>query len=346
MNWKEVAVHPEVSIRKVIDIIDRSGAQIALVTNADNKLLGTVTDGDIRRGILRGVDLDASIDKIYNSHPVTANEFTDSQTIVKIMKTKFVRQLPILDEKGRVIHLKLLKDIPLQIERPNTVIIMAGGQGRRLRPLTDGCPKPMLKIDGKPILEIILKSLERQGFKKVYISINYKGKMISDYFGDGSNLGLRLDYLHEHKKLGTAGSLSLLKDLPSSPLLVLNGDLLTKVNFIHMIDFHLEHNSLATMGVIEYGFQVPYGVIELKEHFLVNLDEKPFQKFFVNAGIYVLQPSVLSFIPTNQKYDMTQLFHFLIQQQGKITAFPIREFWLDIGNMEDFERASREFTIG
>ena len=343
MDWKKIAVKPNASIRDVIDIIDKGGAQIALVVDENDFLLGTVTDGDVRRGILKGFELHQCVTTIFNNNPVTVKEGIEPHEIAELMRNRYIRQIPITDQSGRIVRIELLKTLLLKKTRPNWAIIMAGGLGTRLRPLTESCPKPLLKIAGQPILEIILQNLSNQGFSRVFISLNYKGEMIVEHFGDGSQYGLQITYLRESHKLGTAGALGLLPELPKHPIIVMNGDLLTRVNFEQMIDFHERHDSKATMGVIEYKVQVPYGVVNLDDFRLKSIDEKPIQKFFINAGIYILEPQILKLVPHHKKFDMTELFQNLLEISAETVAFPIREFWLDIGNPEDYIRANEEF---
>ena len=345
MDWKDVAVAKNNKIREVIDIIDRSGAQIALVVNKNDELLGTVTDGDIRRGILKGIDLDSDVEKIFNKNPYTLSSTVEYNQAIQIMRDRYIKQIPIVDDNNRVVRLELLKDYFQKRFNPNYAVIMAGGLGKRLRPLTDACPKPMLKIGGKPILEIMLNSLLKHGFNKVYISLNYKADMIYDYFGNGSKMGMDIKYVQEKEKLGTAGALTLLPEKPTSPILVINGDLLTKINFMHMLDFHLKHQSKATMGVIQYDFQVPYGVVDLNNELITRIIEKPIQKFFINAGIYILEPEIIGLVPHKEQFDMTQLFDLCIEKNVKISAFPIREYWIDIGEPRDYKKASEEINI-
>ena len=340
MDWKKLAVKSTDSIHDVINMIDKGGAQIALVVDDQDKLLGTVTDGDIRRGILNGVKITESVKRVFNANPITVSSRMSRVSIAKLMRKKYIRQIPVIDNEGKIIRIELLKEVLNQPSYNNWVVIMAGGLGTRLKPLTNACPKPLLKIGDKPILELLLENLYDYGFNSIYISINYKGQMISDYFGDGSRYGLDVKYLEEDKRLGTAGALTLLPKYPKDPILVMNGDLLTKVNFKQMMDFHQKSKCLATMGVIEFDYQVPYGVVTIKDEIIAEIDEKPSYKFFVNAGIYILHPRLLKGLPINQYYDMPQLFHKHIKKGVKIAAFPIRESWLDIGKPDDLERAS------
>ncbi len=342
-NWKSVLVNPSTPIRKVLEIIDASSMQIALVVDAKNRLLGTVTDGDVRRGILRGVSLDVGVNEIMKTKPVVARSDEAREIILDVMRKKQIRKVPILDDEDRVIGVESLEDLTLLKAKENIVVLMAGGLGSRLRPLTDDCPKPLLKVGLKPILETILENFIEYGFQKFYISVNYKDAMVKEHFGDGSRWDVRIEYLHESQKLGTAGSLSLLPVRPKKPILVMNGDLLTKVNFDHLLDFHAEHGAAATMCVREYDFQVPYGVVKIEKNQVKGIDEKPVQRFFVNAGIYVMDPSALKWVPKNTAYDMPHFFEKLIQKKQSVAAFPIREYWLDIGRMDDMERAEGEF---
>ncbi len=346
-DWKKTSVGPETSIKKTMAVIDKSALQIALVVDPDDKLLGTVTDGDIRRGILKGISLDEPVKRIFYVSPLTASVDDDPGTMHKIMKEQLINQLPIVDHEGRVVELIFLRDILKEKKQKNPVIIMAGGLGTRLRPLTDSCPKPLLKIGGTPLLETILENFIKKGFDTFYISVNYKAEMIEEYFGDGSKWGVNIEYLRETQQLGTAGSIKLLPEKPSLPFIVMNGDLLTKVDFKQLLEFHVNNNKLsnamATMCVREYNMQVPYGVIKQEGNKLVQLDEKPVQRFFVNGGIYVFQPEMMDLIPDNKYFDMTHLFDRMMKKDYKTVIFQIREYWMDIGHKRDFETADGEY---
>jgi dTDP-glucose pyrophosphorylase len=342
-DWKKILVAPDATIKDTLQIIDSSAMQIALVVDENNQLLGTVTDGDIRRGILRGISLEESVDRIMNPHPTVARSYERRDIVLAVMKLKRLSHIPVLDDDGSVIKVETLQDLIKADDKDNWVVLMAGGMGTRLSPLTDDWPKPLLKVGGKAVLETILENFMEYGFRKFYISVNYKANMIESYFGDGSRWGVEIRYLHEDKRLGTAGALSLLPEKQTQPLLVMNGDLLTKVNFQQMLDFHLMHQAQATMCVREYNFQVPYGVVVMDKHRLKAIDEKPLKRFFVNAGIYVLEPKALEFIPENLYFDMPSLFQKIIDNDGEATTFPIREYWMDIGQMNDFEQANGQF---
>lgn len=342
-DWKKVIISPEASIREAIRTIDAGALQIALVVDAENRLQGTVTDGDVRRGILREISFDDSVCKIMNSRPVVARQKQGREKILGLMIERSLHQIPTVDDEGRLAGLEVVEALLQSQHFSNQVVIMAGGLGSRLRPMTNDCPKPMLKVGGRPILETLLQILKEQGFFRIYLSVNYMADIITDYFGDGSAFGVEIEYLREEKKLGTAGALNLLPEPPTEPLVVMNGDLLTKVNFQHLLDFHKYHKAVATMCVREYDFQVPYGVVTVDHHRMVGIEEKPMHKFFVNAGIYVLNPQVLTAIPQGTYCDMPAVFNRLAQEGHDSAAFPIREYWLDIGKMDDFERAQSDF---
>lgn len=340
--WKEVLILPGTSIKDAIRVLDKSAKQILLVANESALLLGTVTDGDIRRGILRGMSLDESVQKIMNPNPTVCRIDEGQEKILATMRSKLLHQIPLVDVNQRVMGLETLDELIQSRNKKNIVVLMAGGLGIRLRPLTDGCPKPMLKVGKKPLLETILENFIEHGFRRFYISVNYMANVIQSHFGNGSRWGADICYIQEEQQLGTAGALSLLPEKPIEPLLVMNGDLLTKVNFNQLLDFHSEHHAKATMCVREYDFQVPYGVVKIDDHRITGIDEKPIHRFFVNAGIYVLEPEVLDFIPKKSYFDMPTLFERLIEQGQEASAFPIREYWLDIGHLADYDRANGE----
>ncbi len=342
--WKKTLIPPSASIRDAISAIEAGVMQLAMVVDEQMRLLGTVTDGDVRRGLLQGHTLESPTNLVMNSLPTVARSHEDSQTILALMKLKQLRQIPIVDEFGRVMGVELLDELIQDKERDNRVLLMAGGLGSRLAPLTDNCPKPMLKVGGKPLLETILANFIDQGFRHFYFSVNYLADMVKAHFGDGSRWGVQITYLHEKEKLGTAGAMTMIRDELTHPLIVMNGDLLTKVNFRQMLDLHVEQQAHATMGVREFNFQVPYGVVRLENNRLVGIDEKPLQKFFISAGIYVINPDLLELLPKHTYYNMPTFFEELINQRYRTSVFPIREYWLDIGQMNDFKRANGEFS--
>lgn len=342
-DWKKTLVSPETPIFEAIRIIDASALQIALVIGDNSRLRGIITDGDIRRGLLKGLSLDEPVRQIMKADFTTVNEDASAEDILALMKQKELRHIPVINKEGRIVDLKILNDMILMPEYDNWVVLMAGGLGTRLQPLTDECPKPMLTVGDMPLLEIILRNFIGFGLKKFYVSVNYKAEVIEEFFGDGSRWGVEIRYIYEKQPMGTAGALSLLPEFPRTPLIVMNGDILTRVNVQQLLDFHTTHGAKATMCVRDYHFQVPYGVVRTFQHHLTAIDEKPVQRFFVNAGIYVLDPEVLSLVPRDSCFDMPDLFAKLIESQYETVAFPVREYWIDIGRMDDFKRANGEY---
>lgn len=342
-KWLNLIVPPTEKIIDVLKILDENSKQIALVADQNLELLGTVTDGDVRRGLLNGLSLEEPVERVMNKTPITVQLNDDKSYTLKLMEEKKIHQIPVVDEKYRLVDIKLIEDFLQKPKRENWVVLMAGGLGTRLRPLTNDVPKPLLKVGNKPILETIIENFKEQGFYKFILSVNYKAELIQEYFGDGASFGVQIKYIVEYTRLGTAGALSLLEEKPENPIIVMNGDLLTKVNFNYLLDFHYNNNSTATMGVREYEYQVPYGVVNVKNHKLLSIEEKPIHHFFVSAGIYVLNPETLNYIPSNTFYDMPTLFEKLISKKKNTTAFPIREYWLDIGQLPDFEKANHEY---
>ncbi|MBI2791860.1 MAG: nucleotidyltransferase family protein [Gammaproteobacteria bacterium] len=342
-KYEKLLLPKEADIHAAIEKLDKNEAHIVLVVDANRNLLGTVTDGDVRRGILQAVKLSDSVMKVMNSHPIVAKMGEDTDAIYALMRSKQIRQIPIVNESGQVCGIEILDDFLGYQKKDNIVVLMAGGMSMRLRPLTNDCPKPMLKVGGKPILETILTSLIQFGFHKFYISINYLANQIMDHFGDGSKWGVDIHYIEEVDKMGTAGPLSLLSLNLKHPLIVMNSDLLTKIDFNQLLNFHHEQKATATMCVREYDYTVPYGICTLENNLIVDVIEKPTYKFFINAGVYVLEPQVLNFVPKNSYFDMPTLFSSLIKQKMRTAPFPIREYWLDIGHLSDFEKAHSEY---
>ena len=342
-DWKKTLVPSSASILEVIKIINNSSLQIALVVDEQSHLLGTVTDGDIRRAILNNVSLDGNITIIMRNNPKVGHPNQLKHELLNYMKYEGINQLPIVDDRGFVIGLELIGNLIQESSADNWVVIMAGGLGTRLKPLTDDRPKPMVKVGGKPVLETIIEGFIDQGFKTFYISVNHMAAQIEKHFGDGKKWNVDINYLIESKKMGTAGALSLLPAKPEKPIIVMNGDLLTKVNYNSLLNFHKEHEASATMCVRDYSMQIPYGVVRISNNSILEIDEKPVQRFFVNAGIYVLGTSALDIIPGNEHFDMTTLFERLIEKNYKTSVFPVSEYWIDIGYINDYEKANNEY---
>ena len=341
INISQICLLANSTIGEALSVIDSGAVKIALVMNDDNQLLGTLSDGDIRRGLLRKKTLNDTIEDIYSRNPVTAFKGHSSEELLRLCSMRRVSQLPIIDDDKQIIDLFFL-DEELSKEYKNTVVLMVGGLGKRLRPLTDNTPKPMLKVGGKPILQTIVEGFSKCGFANITMCLGYKSSVIQDFFQDGSRFGVNIDYIVEDQRMGTAGALTLLKKKPHESFFVMNGDLLTNVNFEQMLDFHGLNNSQATMCVREYEIEVPYGVVSIKGDNICSIKEKPIHSFFVNAGIYLLEPECIDLIPESEFYDMTSLFEQLIVENNKTVSFPLQEYWLDIGNHSDFSKAQND----
>lgn len=342
-NIEKIKITATLTIEKALSVIDSGAVKIALVVDADDKLLGTLSDGDIRRGLLRRKQLNDTIEDVYFRSPTTANHSSSRENLLNLCLSKRVGQLPIIDENQKVVDLFVVDNELLKKQYENHVVLMAGGLGMRLRPLTENTPKPMLKVGGKPILETIVRRFIDSGFVNITMCLGYKSDVIQDYFQDGGDFGANIDYIVEKRRMGTAGALTLLKKRLDAPFFVMNGDLLTNIDFEKMLDFHVKHNSKATMCVREYDVKVPYGVVNVANEDIVSIEEKPIHSFFVNSGIYLLEPDCINLIPDNEFYDMPQLFEELVAATEKTISFPLREYWLDIGRMSDYERANTEY---
>lgn len=340
-QWKNVLLTPQSSIREALEIINREALRIALVVNENHELLGVITDGDIRRGILNNIELAEKVTLIMNSSPKFAYSNLSRMQMLNIMTENSILSLPVIDyTSGKVIGLERLeKNIKRNIYE-NPVFIMAGGFGTRLKPLTDSCPKPMLKVGDKPILEILLNQFANSGFRNIYISTHYMPEQITEYFGDGNRWGVSITYIHENVPLGTGGALGLLpNNTPELPLIMINGDVLTSVDFERLLNFHTKYKPSATMCVREYDYQIPYGVITGDGHRIISMEEKPTQRFFVNAGIYVISPELFKSVDVNTKIDMPTLLEKEITNNKDVIMFPVHEYWLDIGRMDDYQKA-------
>lgn len=346
--WNNVLIKANSTIREALEIINNEALRVVLVINEHHELLGVVTDGDIRRGILDNLSLAAPVTEVMNTSPVTADVSTSREKLASLMESKGILSIPILSQ-GKVVGLETLQGVLSKPKYDNPVFIMAGGFGTRLKPLTDNCPKPMLPIGGKPMLETVIRGFINAGFSNFYISTHYMPEQIKAYFGDGEKLGINIQYVHEDMPLGTGGALGLLpNDLPEDlPLIMINGDILTKVDFQRLLEFHSDNGADATMCVREYDYQIPYGVINGEGNKITSMVEKPVQRFFVNAGIYVVSPQVIQSVPKNHAIDMPTLLEQHMRERNNILMFPIHEYWLDIGRMDDFNRAQADIhTLG
>ncbi|MDX7844934.1 nucleotidyltransferase family protein [Aeromonas caviae] len=347
-RWQDALIKSTASIEQAIFVIDKSGLKLALVVDEELRLQGTVSDGDVRRGLLRHLTLQAPVTEIMQREPITCRVGGLRHEVLLKMQLRGVEQIPILDTTGRVIGLQTLQDLNQPQRLENSVILMAGGAGSRLAPLTATCPKPMLKVGTKPLLETIIESFVEHGFQNFYLSVNYLADIVKEYFEDGRKWGVNIFYLEETQPLGTAGSLGLIpKEKLTLPAIVMNGDILTRVNFSALLKFHQQHRAAATMCVREWQYQVPYGVVNSDGHRMVGITEKPIEHHFVNAGIYVLDQAAFELIQPGCYLDMPTLFNKLIELQQETSLFPVREYWLDIGQHHDFERANKDiYEVG
>jgi dTDP-glucose pyrophosphorylase/CBS domain-containing protein len=342
-KWEKVLVAPTTSLEAAIEVLDKGALRIVLVVDEQRRLLGTLTDGDIRRALLRHMPLSVPVNKVMCASPHVAQRAWTREHVLSVMESTQLLQLPVVDQEGIVIGLETLHDMLDTRHIDNPVFLMAGGFGTRLYPLTQDCPKPLLKVGEKAILELILESFIDAGFHRFYVSTHYLPEMIREHFGDGKRWDVSIQYVHEDEPLGTGGALGLLPHQEIDlPLLMMNGDLLTKVNYRGLIEFHEEHNSIATMCVREYEHKVPYGVITSAGHRVTGMVEKPVQRFFINAGIYVLSPELVRSVKPGTRIDMPTLLENAMGDGAEVTMFPMHEYWLDIGRMEDFQRAQEE----
>jgi len=340
ITWSETVVLPDTTIFESMKKLDDISSQILLVANSNNVLLATVTDGDIRRALLAGRDLNDPIINIANRTPQTLDADTSPNDILQTIKSSHVNYLPLIDKSGQIFGLAgLQKPLSSDTPLPVSAVIMAGGEGRRLRPLTYNKPKPMIEIGGKPILEFIIGELVSHGITNIFLSVNYLSEMIKSHFGDGSKFGVNLTYLEEEKALGTAGALRLLPEEPTSPVIVMNGDVLTKIDFRSLISFHADSGADAVMAVHPFDIEIPYGVVTVNAGSLVDIQEKPKQSFLVNTGVYILGPNVFQNLPADETFHMTDLLQHMKTKQMPVNIFPLREYWLDIGRHDELERA-------
>lgn len=338
-NWRDALLGSEATIGEAVRSLDRSGLQIALVVDRDDHLVGTITDGDIRRGLLRGLSLEASASEITHDEPMVVPPSLDSDIVLQIMSANKIHQLPIVDEARNVVGLHVWGALQAPARRPNTMVVMAGGKGTRLRPHTEKCPKPLLPVAGKPMLEHIVERAKLAGIEHFLFSVHYLGHMIEDHFGDGSDWDVSIDYIREEKPLGTGGALSLIETRPSGPFLVTNGDVLTDVGYGDIIDYHVLHAATATMAVRNHEMRNEFGVVHTNGLDIAGFEEKPVVRSHVNAGIYVIDPAALDCLEQGEHCDMPTLFERLRDRSKRTIVFPLHEQWLDVGRPDDLERA-------
>lgn len=342
-QWESALIGEKSSLEDAIASLDRAALRIVMVVDSERHLLGVLTDGDVRRALLKHIALTAPITEAMHTSPRTANRDWGRERMLAVMEQHQLLQIPVLDADRRLVGLETLHGLLQKRHKNNPVFLMAGGFGTRLQPLTNACPKPLLKVGNKPILELILENFISAGFHRFFISTHYMPEMIHEHFGDGSQWGVSIRYVHEEQPLGTGGALGLLPhDEVDSPLFVMNGDLLTTLNFQNLLEFHQSHLGVATMCVREYEHQVPYGVIQSEGHRICSMEEKPVHRFFINAGIYLLSQELVKSVPPGIRIDMPTLLQQQITNGQTVNMFPIHEYWLDIGRVEDFQRAQTE----
>jgi len=340
---EEILIQPESSVREAMAAIDRGGIGIALVVDTDRRIKATITDGDVRRAILLGVDLDASVNELQERrptqypYPTVAWVSTPRSELLYMMLQQSIEQIPLVDDERRVLDVVLLSDLVEQTVRPSAVV-MAGGYGTRLHPLTEETPKPMLEVGGQPLMERVIDQLQAAGIRRVTVTTHYKPEVISGHFGNSNGNGVDISYIHEEEPLGTAGALGMM-GMPDEPVLVINGDVLTELNLRSMIEFHREQRADMTVAVKKY--QVPYGVVETRGFRVTGLSEKPVQDFLISAGIYLLETTAFNYIPEGQPFDMTDLIEQMVRRRCRVVSFPVVEYWLDIGQPGDYELAQQ-----
>jgi len=323
-------------------VIDRTGAGIALAVGRASRLVGTISDGDIRKALLEGCPLDSQVLPHINRDCFSVQSSVSRAEVLDIMHARRFEQIPIVDENSRVVGLHLLHDILGNAPRSNWAVVMAGGKGKRLSPFTESVPKPMIKVAGRPILERIILHLVSSGIRRIFISVNHLSEIIENHFKNGSEYGVEIEYLRENEPLGSGGAISLLTEIPEHPVLVMNGDLIAEANCGDMTDFHKKNDFYATMGVYPYVHQVPYGCVEINGNRLASLEEKPVFEKMVNAGIYVLSPQAVKAIPRNKSFPMTALFEDAFTKKLRCGAFPVEKEWLDIGTPKQLREARGE----
>lgn len=343
-DWRKALLSADATLQQAIRNLDETALQIVLVVSPNDVLLGTLTDGDIRRGLLRGLDLNSGVEAIMYREPLVVPPTLGRETVLQLMQANKFHQLPVVDEGRRVVGLHIWDELLVPSQRQNLMVIMAGGQGTRLRPHTEKCPKPLLPIGGKPMLEHIIERARAEGFQNFVLAVHYLGEMIEDYFGDGSRWQVKIDYLREESPLGTAGAIGLLTPRPNVPFIISNGDVLTDIRYDELLDFHRRHSAVATMAVRLHEWQHPFGVVRINGVDIVGFEEKPIARSHINAGIYVLDPTALDTLGVGEHCDMPTLFSRLQERAARTIVYPMHEPWLDVGRAVDLERAQTGHT--
>ncbi len=344
----DVQILQAATLLDALKTINGNDARIALVVDAKGKMLGSLTDGDVRRGLLSGLNLESPASKAMHVSPFIMPANSSRTDVIAGMQNCQVKQMPLLEADGKLKGIALYDAITgfVRIDRDNPVVIMAGGKGKRLMPLTRDIPKPMVEVGGKPMLEHILLQFVRQGFSDFHISLNYLGHMVEEYFGDGSMWGCHISYVRETESLGTAGALSLIDKPFSLPFILINGDILSPVDYGELLDYHVANGGMATVCARMHRMEIPFGVIQLKDGMLDSIAEKPVYENLISAGIYVMDPQVLNVIPKGAVTDMPSVLQTLTKNQKRVAVFPLRDDWMDVGRLDDLTQAKRNFAAG
>ncbi|MCF8176885.1 MAG: nucleotidyltransferase family protein [Sulfuritalea sp.] len=333
--WRQAVLPSNANIRQAIHNLNQVAVKIVLVGNEAGELEGTISDGDIRRGLLKGLDLDSPIASIIHRNALVVPPEMGRDMVMQLMVANKIQQIPVVDEHRRVVGLHLWDEVSTPPTRSNVMVIMAGGMGTRLRPHTENCPKPMLSVAGKPMLEHIIERAKLEGFSHFVLAIHYLGHMVEGYFADGERLGVRIDYLREQTPLGTAGALGLLNPRPEATFVVTNGDVITDIRYGELLDFHVRHNAAATMAVRVHEWQHPFGVVQTQGVEIIGFEEKPVARSHINAGVYALHPDALNLLSGDTHCDMPTLFERLLAESKRTVAYPMHEPWLDVGRPDD-----------
>jgi dTDP-glucose pyrophosphorylase len=338
--WRKAILPSHATIGQAISNLDQVAIKIVLVVNEAGELEGTISDGDIRRSLLKGLDLRSLITTVIHRNALVVPPDMGRELIKQLMAANKIQQIPVVDEHHHVVGLHLWDEIATPHVRPNLMVIMAGGMGTRLRPHTENCPKPLLPVAGKPMLEHIIERAKLEGFSRFVLAVHYLGHMIEEHFGDGSQLGVQIGYLREQSPLGTAGALSLLNPRPDAAFVVTNGDVITDIHYGELLDFHVRHNAAATMAVRVHEWQHPFGVVQTQGVEIVGFEEKPVARTHINAGVYALDPDALNALSADIRCDMPTLFERLQEQVKRTVAYPMHEPWLDVGRPDDLKQAN------
>jgi dTDP-glucose pyrophosphorylase len=338
-DWRKTILSANTTVREVIDCMNVSTLRVVLIVNERNELHGTISDGDIRRGLLKGLTLDSPIDSVIHRGALVVPPAMGRDMVLQLMVANRIQQIPVVDDQQRLLDLHVWDEITMPPVRSNRMVIMAGGKGTRLRPFTEKCPKPLVTVAGKPMLEHIIERAKLEGFSDFVLSVHYLGHMIEEYFGDGDKFGVSIEYLWEEAPLGTAGALSLLNPRPKEPFVVTNGDVVTDIRYGDLLDFHNRYAAAATMAVRSHEWQHPFGVVQTRGVDIVGFEEKPIARTHINAGVYVLSPHALDELEQGVIFDMPTLFERLQARELRTVAYPMHEHWLDVGRPDDLERA-------